>query len=387
MYQSFRRPSRGGFQQSRRPAYRMKSFDPSQFVKKAVVEPQEEVAITHSFADFQLDPQLYSNIVRKGYTQPTAIQDQAILPGLAGRDIVGLAQTGSGKTVAFLIPMIQKLIKNPKQSVLIIAPTRELAVQISEELAWLTAGLKMYSTVCIGGVNIRPQIERLRRNPHFVIGTPGRLKDLSAQRAINFNNYQNVVLDEVDRMLDMGFIADIRYISGMLPKARQTLFFSATLPINVQSVMNSLLNDPVRISVKTRSTSANIDQDIVKVQGRPKVDVLHELLQNQNMEKVIVFLRTKHGTEKLHRLLTVRGVRVEAIHGNKSQNQRQRAIQLFKKNQVRVLLATDVASRGLDIDNVTHVINYDLPETMEDYIHRIGRTGRADKKGIALTLV
>lgn len=381
----FNRGAQGGrFSHNRRM---QKSFDPSMLVKKAEVQVEEVYTPKHNFADFEVVPQLKANIVAKGYITPTPIQDQAIKPLLEGRDVVGLANTGTGKTAAFLIPLINKVVKDNTQRVLIVAPTRELAVQIEQEFRQFARGLNIYSVLCIGGVSINPQIFQLRRNPQFVIGTPGRLKDLENQRRLNFGSFRTIVLDEVDRMLDMGFINEVKYIVGRLSSPRQSLFFSATLPSNAQSVMGEFLKDPVIISVKTRESAANVDQDVVRLNGREKIDVLHDLLVQEHFQKVLVFGRTKWGTEKLARALERKGHRVAAIHGNKNQSQRQRAIDSFKANRVQVLLATDIASRGLDINDVSHVINYDLPESYEDYIHRIGRTGRANKKGIALTFV
>lgn len=373
--------NRGGF---RKP----KTIDPLLFVKKAVEQQvQDEFVPQYNFADYDLHPQLKKNIIDKGYKTPTPIQDQAIPILLEGRDVIGIANTGTGKTAAFLIPLLHKVVSSNTEKVLIIAPTRELAVQIENEMMQFARGMRVFSVLCIGGVNIQPQIRRLRQNPHFVIGTPGRLRDLENQGELFFSDYKNIVLDEVDQMLDMGFINDIRDIIRQLPKERQSLFFSATLPHSALAIMHEFLHDPVKISVKTVETSDHVEQDVVKVEGRGKINVLHELLNEDALEKVIIFVRTKRSAETLARELDRRGFFVAAIHGNKSQNQRQRAIQLFKQNRVKVLLATDVASRGLDIDSVTHVINYDQPETYDDYVHRIGRTGRAGKTGVALTFV
>lgn len=364
-----------------------KSFDPSMFVRKATNEPEEVFVPVHSFSSFALCEQLQKNIVHRGYTTLTPIQDQAIPHLLEGRDIVGLANTGTGKTAAFLIPLINKVFEDQSQRVLIVAPTRELAVQIEQEFRLFAHNMRLFSALCIGGVNINSQIYSLQRRAHFVIGTPGRLRDLERQRALNFAHFNTIVLDEVDQMLNMGFLREVKYITSLLPKQRHSLFFSATLPDSVQRVMHEFLSNPVRISVKSRDASANIDQDIIRTNGKQRIDLLEELLIQKEFEKVLVFLRTKHATERLARSLGERGFSVNAIHGNKNQNQRQRAIEQFKRNRIQVLVATDVASRGLDIDNVSHVINFDLPETYEDYIHRIGRTGRASKKGIALTFV
>lgn len=364
-----------------------KTFDPSIFIKEAVSQEEEIYTSRNQFSDFNIHEQLKKTISARGYMTPTPIQDQAIPVLLEGRDVVGIANTGTGKTAAFLIPLINKLFYDRSQSVLIITPTRELAVQIRDEFQQFAYGTDLSSALCIGGVGINPQIARLRRNPHFVIGTPGRLKDLEQKRALRLDTFENIVLDEVDRMLDMGFIHDITYLISRLPKERHSLFFSATMAPNVKNVMSGFLKNPSVISVKTKDASSNVDQDVIKIKGRDKIDVLHELLETEGFDRVLVFGRTKHGTEKVARELHRRRVAVASIHGNKSQSQRQRAIDDFKSNRVQVLLATDVASRGLDIQDVTHVINYDLPETYEDYIHRIGRTGRANKKGIALTFI
>jgi ATP-dependent RNA helicase RhlE len=363
------------------------SIDVSQLVRKATIEEDIAYIPQHQFADFPFTQQLKEAVLSRGYTTPTPIQDQAILPLLEGRDVVGIANTGTGKTAAFLLPLIQKVLHDRTQKALIIAPTRELAVQIQEELTAFTHNMQIYSVLCIGGVNINPQIRQLARRPQFVIGTPGRLKDLEKQRKLFLADFRNIVLDEVDRMLDMGFINDMRYLISKLPTPRQSLFFSATMPDSAQQIMREFLTNPVTVTVKTRDTSKNVDQDVIRANGQAKIDVLHDLLAQDGFDKVLVFGRTKWGMEKLAKLLERRGFRVAAIHGNKNQNQRQRAISMFKSNEVKVLLATDIASRGLDIPNVTHVINYDLPESYDDYVHRIGRTGRAEQKGSAITIL
>lgn len=348
------------------------------------------VAVTNinNFEDFAVHPELMANIKHKGYTKPTPIQDQAIKHILEGRDLIGLASTGTGKTAAFLIPLINKILLDRNERVLIIAPTRELALQIDEELYILTYGMKIHSTLLIGGANMNTQINNIRRDPSFVIATPGRLKDLIERRVLYLDNFGTFVLDEVDRMVDIGFIQDIKYFISLLPAKRQSLFFSATIAPKVQEILKDFVQDPITISIKKQETSENVEQDVIRVRDRSqKIEHLHDLLNKTGFDKVLIFGRTKHGIEKLNRELTSRGFKADAIHGNKSQSQRQRALDSFKKNQIKILLATDVASRGLDIDNVTHVINYDLPQTYEDYIHRIGRTGRADKRGTALTFV
>ncbi|OGD07260.1 hypothetical protein A2899_03230 [Candidatus Amesbacteria bacterium RIFCSPLOWO2_01_FULL_49_25] len=348
---------------------------------------QEAFVPNHSFIDFGFHNVLHANIETRKYTILTPIQDQVIPLLLAGRDVVGIANTGTGKTAAFLTPFIQKVVNDRSQRLLILAPTRELAVQIEQEFRSFSSRMGLFSALCIGGVGMYGQIRSLRQNPNFVIGTPGRIKDLGNQREINFSLFNNVVLDEVDRMLDMGFVRDITEILSLLPKRRQSAFFSATTTPEVTKIMNGFLVSPVTVSVRANTTLQNISQKVVKANGKPKIEILHNLLITPGFDKVLVFGRTKHGLERMAYDLTRRGFAVVAIHGNKSQSQRQRSLEQFKNNRVKVLLATDVASRGLDIDNVTHVINYDLPESYEDYVHRIGRTGRANKTGIALTLV
>ena len=248
-------------------------------------------------------------------------------------------------------------------------------------------GMNIFSVLCIGGVNMYTQVNGLRRNPQIVVGTPGRLKDLKNQGKLNLASFSNIVLDEVDRMLDMGFINDVRFIISHLPKHRQSLFFSATLSLQIKGIIATCSQNPVLVSVKVQETASNVDQDIIRTMGRVKLDVLQDLLGQKDLRKVIIFGKTKWGIEKLSRQLMQRGLDVVALHGNKNQNQRQRALDQFRRNEVSILLATDVVARGIDIDDVTHVINYDLPESYTDYVHRIGRTGRNDKKGIALSFV
>lgn len=390
---SFRRGRHGGgfTNQSRgrgkNGSPRQKYINPSLFVKKAI-EPENALYVAkYKFTDFSISAQLKENIRRHGYITPTPIQDQSIGHILAGKDIVGTADTGTGKTAAFLIPLIEKVSQNRSQRILIIVPTRELAGQINDEFYAFSKNLHTSSALCIGGVSISGQIYTLRRNPQFVIGTPGRLKDLEERKVLSFNSFTTIVLDEVDRMLDMGFVHDIKYIMGRIPKPRHTLFFSATMPSEVTTIMKSFVNNPVMVSVKSGGAGLYVDQNVIRTNGKPKVDTLHDLLVQEGFDKVLVFGRTKWGMEKLAVEMGSRGFKVAAIHGNKSQNQRSRAIEQFKANRIQVLLATDVASRGLDINDVTHVINYDLPESYDAYVHRIGRTGRAGKKGTALTFV
>ena len=364
-------------------------IDFSRFINKAVITEEVEVfKPEHQFQDFNIDARLKKSVVNKGYGDPTPIQDRAISHILKGEDLVGIANTGTGKTAAFLIPLINKAILNPKDCVLIIVPTRELAIQIDQEFREFARGIKLYSVCCVGGMSIGPQISDLRYHNNFIIGTPGRLKDLIERKKIQLALMNTVVLDEADRMLDMGFIEDMRFVMAGMPKDRQTLFFSATLSSEVDIIIREFLKDPVRISVKTRDTAKNVAQDIVRIKSNEKkIDVLHELLNQKELSKVLIFGRTKHGVEKLSETLIRRGFKAESIHGNKNHAKRQRALNLFKDNRVQILVATDVAARGLDINDITHVINYDVPETYDDYVHRIGRTGRGDKMGKALTFI
>lgn len=388
-------PSRGGSSYggggyARRPAKNFGTrIDPARFINKAIVTEVAEVYNPkHTFADFLINEELKTSIIAKGYKTPTPIQDGAIPKILEGVDVIGLANTGTGKTAAFLIPLIHKILLNRDEQVMVIAPTRELAIQIEQELVQFTRGLKIYSVCCVGGANIVPQIRALRLHNNFVIGTPGRLKDLISTGRIVLSRFNTIVLDEADRMLDMGFVNDMRFIMAGMPKTRQTLFFSATVSPEIERLIQEFLKNPVRISVKSRDTSKNIDQDVVRVpRGGDKVQILSDLLKKPEFSKVIIFGRTKHGVAKLSDMLVKNGFKSEAIHGNLNHSGRQRALTGFKAGNTQVLVATDVAARGLDISNVSHVINFDLPATYDDYVHRIGRTGRGDKKGTALTFV
>jgi superfamily II DNA/RNA helicase len=308
---------------------------------------------------------------------------------MAGRDIIGLANTGTGKTAAFLLPIIHRLNASRKPlAAMVLAPTRELAQQIDEQFRVLSSGMKLYSTLLVGGMRIDKQMAGLRRGPQMVIGTPGRTMDLIKRGVLKLDGVEGLVLDEADRMLDMGFIGDIRTITGQTPESRQTLFFSATITPQVEQLTKDFLRNPKTISVKTADTSENVEQGVVEAGSKEeKLEKLLELLKRDEFEKVLLFGGTKHGVQRLSDKLNKRGVSSVAIHGNKSQSQRKNALRSFITNQSRVMVATDVAARGLDIPNVSHVINFDQPVTYEDYIHRIGRTGRAGATGNALTFV
>jgi ATP-dependent RNA helicase RhlE len=376
------------FGNSPRPKRQGAYINPDKFVNKATAPQDIEVFVpVNQFADFNFSQALKRNVAEHGYVTPTPIQDGSIEAALAGRDLIGLANTGTGKTAAFVLPIIERLMKL-QGTALIIAPTRELAVQIDEEFRAFAKGLRLYSAICVGGANINRQISQLNRRPHVVIGTPGRLKDLFNQGFLKLGQTKILVLDEADRMLDMGFIRDIRFLIDQLPKERQSLCFSATITPEIDRLIREMLVDPVTVSVRTTETSEHVEQDVIKASSKDeKIAILSNLLGQPEFDKVLVFGQTKYGVQKLADSLAKNGHTTEAIHGNKSQAQRQRALQAFKDQRVKVLVATDVAARGLDIPDVSHVINFDQPNTYEDYVHRIGRTGRAGKRGKALTFV
>jgi len=385
---SNRRRSYGGGHKRRRSKAKRPSFNPAQFINKNPVELKEEVYTPeHMFNTLGLSDTLVENLSRMGITAPTPIQDQIIPEILEEKDVVALAETGTGKTAAFLVPLIERTLNNKNQQTLILAPTRELAIQINDELRKLARGMRLFSTVCVGGTNIRPQIKGLRLLNHFIIGTPGRIMDLQDRGVFKPEDINNVVLDEADRMLDMGFIHDMRKIISAVPEPRNTLFFSATMTKAARGMADEFLKDPVTVSVKKKDVTNSIEQDIVPHGHHDKFEVLTNLLANDEFSRVIIFGAMKHSVEKLSRELSHKNIPATSIHGNKTHPQRQRALRAFKHGDVRVLVATDVAARGIHVNDVTHVINYDLPNTFEDYVHRIGRTGRGTKKGKALTFV
>lgn len=363
----------------------------NKYIKKASAQLPESVGsemLTH-FQDMALHADLKSNIARRGYNASTKIQDQTIPHILVGKDVVGIANTGTGKTGAFVIPLIDRIVSKKTNKVLIIVPTRELALQIQQEVHdFAQSSMYMRTAVTIGGGSMQYQMRQLQRNPQFVIGTPGRLKDFVERNVLHMSQFDAVVLDEVDRMVDMGFIRDITHLLSLLPAKRQSLFFSATVTAEVGRTIQKFAQDPITISVSTQAASDMVEQDIVKIPaGSTKMAMLETLLAKEELQKVLVFARTKHSVERMTESLYKKNFRVSCIHGDKPQRKREQAIRLFQENHIDVLIATDVAARGLDIDDITHVINFDEPATYEDYIHRIGRTGRANKKGYALTFV
>ncbi len=347
--------------------------------------------MTVTFADFNFNPHIMQALSREGYTNPTPIQAQAIPAVLNGQDVLGLAQTGTGKTAAFTLPMLQQLMTEPKgrrtPRALIIAPTRELAIQIGDSVKRYGAGLKLYHTLIVGGASQNRQVDELRRGVDIVIATPGRLEDLMQQRLIDLSKIEILVLDEADRMFDIGFWPAIRRITSALPQKKQTLFFSATMPREVADLANSLLHNPMRIEIVPVSTPVDrIEQMVIPATIAEKRQILVDMMLDPAFERVVVFTRTKHGADKVARILEGAGVSTSVMHGRKSQNQRQSALGAFGRGMVRAMVATDIAARGIDVDNVTHVINYDLPHEPETYVHRIGRTARAGKTGIAISL-
>ncbi len=385
-----RRPGpRGGGPRRPGGGRRVSTFDVSQYINKNPAQPAPEEAYvpTHVFADFKFQAPLQQAVEKAGLVTPTPIQDQIIPHIMEGKDVVGLANTGTGKTAAFLLPLIDRALTDDKSEVLILTPTRELAIQIEQELGKLSFGMRLFSTTCVGGANMWQQISRLKRKNHFVIGTPGRILDLMKRKAINPSYFTAVVLDEADRMLDMGFIQPIRDILEGTPANRNTLFFSATISPNVQTLIQTFSKNPVTVSVKNKDITNLIEQDVVRCGSDDKFVMLSKLLSDAEFKRVIVFGSMKHQVEKLNVKLNECGIKAESIHGNKSQSQRQRALKRFKAGEVQVLVATDVAARGIHVDHVSHVINYDLPATYEDYVHRIGRTGRGVNSGKALTFV
>jgi Superfamily II DNA and RNA helicases len=345
-----------------------------------------------TFKELEIIEPILKALEEKGYENPTPIQEQAISPVLNNNDLLGLAQTGTGKTAAFAIPIIQQLYQNKivgkKREIkaLVLTPTRELAIQIEECFSDYAKYTNLRHAVIFGGVNQKPQVDKLKQGVDILIATPGRLLDLVAQKHITLNHIRHFVLDEADRMLDMGFIHDIRRLLPLLPKRKQTLFFSATMPDAISKLSKTILYKPVKVEVAPVSSVVDIiEQRLYFVEKPQKSELLINILGKEKEKAVLVFSRTKHGADKIARVLNKKGIGCEAIHGNKSQNARQRALTNFKSGKTRVIIATDIAARGIDIVNLELVINYDLPDVPETYVHRIGRTGRAGHSGTALT--
>jgi len=346
-----------------------------------------------SFSTLHLIEPIAKALESEGYTKPTPIQEKAIPVLLERKDLLGCAQTGTGKTAAFAIPILQilhqdELYKKGPAGIkaLILTPTRELAIQINDSFAAYGKFLRLKHTVIFGGVSQKAQTDALRSGVDILIATPGRLLDLMNQRFVKLDQLKMFVLDEADRMLDMGFIHDVKKVVAKLPAKRQTLFFSATMPKEIAELANTILTNPVRVEVAPVSSTANtITQSLYYVEKKDKRKLLQHLLQDRSIERALVFTRTKHGADKVVKELHAAGIKAEAIHGNKSQNARQRALTNFKSSQIRILVATDIAARGIDVDELTHVINYEIPNIPETYVHRIGRTGRAGASGISIS--
>jgi len=345
------------------------------------------------FDSLGLNKEILTAVEQQGYDTPSPIQAQAIPAVLDGKDVMAAAQTGTGKTAGFTLPILQKLSKSSRAKTnqvrtLILTPTRELAIQVAESVATYGSNLPLSSAVVYGGVKINPQMMKLRKGVDILVATPGRLLDLYSQNAVKFDHLEILVLDEADRMLDMGFIRDIKKIINLLPEKRQNLMFSATFSDDIRQLAKGLVNNPIEISVSPRNTTVkSVEQWVFPVDKKQKPALLSFLIGSNNWQQVLVFCKTKHGANRLTKHLEADGIKAMAIHGNKSQGARVKALSSFKRNDIQVLVATDIAARGIDIDQLPHVVNFDLPNVPEDYVHRIGRTGRAGSNGEAISLV
>jgi superfamily II DNA/RNA helicase len=376
--------SRGGPKKQGRGQY----INPLKFVREATPVKQEDYTPKHTFNDFKVADLLKTNLAANGYEIPSPVQDQTIPLGLEGKDVIGIANTGTGKTVAFGLPVLDKLMSDKSSKALIIAPTRELAQQIDDEFRKVAKGSGLSGAILIGGTPMGPQLRDLRSNPQIVIGTPGRIKDHINRGSFRAKDFNLIVLDEVDRMLDMGFVDDVTTILSEIADERQSFFFSATMEPRIQSLIQTFAKNPEVVSVKTGDTSDNVHQNVVEYRNRDeKIDKLHDLLNQEHVSKAIIFHDTQRAVEELARELHSRGFKSDAIHGAKTQVQRQRALNKFKASEITILVATDVAARGIDVKDITHVINYTVPQTYADYTHRVGRAGRAGNTGYALTFV
>ena len=387
-YKSSRSPYARPPRPQRKPRGRGQYIDPKRFVKVAQPATAESYTPTNHFVDFAFDDRLKANIVKLGYETPTPIQDQTIELGLAGKDVVGIADTGTGKTAAFALPILQRLMTDKTSHALIVAPTRELAQQIDEATRVIGRGGGFTGAILIGGSAYGPQLRDLRAHPRLVVGTPGRIKDHIEQGTLDLTHFNIVVLDEVDRMLDMGFVNDVTLLLDKLETPRQSYYFSATMDARVSGLIRRFSPNAETITIKSGETSDQVHQDVVWYAGKgEKLEKLHDLLIQPNISKAIVFEETQRGVERLELHLAERGFKVASMHGGKSQAARARALKGFKAGDVGILLATDVAARGIDVVDISHVINFTQPQTYDDYIHRIGRAGRAGKVGYALTFV
>lgn len=341
-----------------------------------------------NFEELGLSPRVLSGVASMGYTEPTPIQRETIPHILAGRDIVGCAQTGTGKTAAFVLPILDRIQKSGRVHALIVTPTRELAQQIADTALKASKATGHRIAVIYGGVGYEPQLQKLRKGVDIVIATPGRLLDIQNRGSIDLSSVEILVLDEADRMLDMGFWPDVRKIIALVPESRQNLLFSATMSSDVTRIVKSTLHDPISVETAPSATPVDrVEQRIYPVNGQQKAELLVTLLNRDALDRVLVFTRTKHRADHVHKILTREGVSCAAIHGGRSQAQRQNALDGFKSGRHRVLVATDVVSRGIDVEEISHVINYDLPNTAEDYVHRIGRTARAGASGSAISFL
>jgi len=379
----------GGNSRARGGRFKKTRLDPTTLVNTSIKINEEKAGVvTRSFAEMKIHSELQSRIERKGYINSTEIQDKTFEIIMDGLSVMGIANTGTGKTGAFLIPILNKIISEKKSAkTIILVPTRELAEQVEQELKSLTKGLKVFSSVFIGGTSVRKDLDKLRRPNDVVIGTPGRINDLIDRRALKLFDFSKIVLDEFDTMLDMGFLQDVTKVIDQMHKRDQTILFSATENSKQQNIIDSIIDNYQKVSVSSgEANTDNIYQEIIKTRGDDdKFDILADLLEKEEFEKVLIFLETKRQVSKLFMKLKQYGVRIDEIHGDKTQMYRSKAVRKFKSGAIKVLVATDVASRGIDIDNVTHVINYEIPSSRESYIHRIGRTGRAGKSGNAIT--
>lgn len=373
-----------------RPA-KKSQLNPELLIQKAVVSTVKSITVDKRFEDMSLQAQLKANILKMGFVSPTEIQDKTFDKLMDGGNLIGIANTGTGKTGAFLIPVLENMLRGEKEKYtsLIVVPTRELAIQVYDEFKKLSAKMNLTAACYIGGTNVEKDVRSLKNRFDLIIGTPGRLLDLNQRGSLKLNHFKILVLDEFDKMLDMGFIHDIRKLVGGMKQRKQTLLFSATKDRKQQVVIDEIVTNPFLVEIHSGdSSSENVDQDVIKVEsGQDKFKLLLDVLSNPEFSKVILFTETKHLANRLAKKLNNAGVKADQIHGNKSQNYRVNALKKFKNGSIRVLVATDVAARGIDIDNVSLVINYQIPNDYDTYIHRVGRTGRAGNTGTAYTFV